>query len=1442
MDHASESVTSPSNKDSGALGMWSRLRRGARALVTSLPGIAGLLLLTTGLVTNYEASVPLTPFDTPGWFEVRETNGFLRLGTGPVGNELVAFDDDHLCSVGKRGIWWSDSGGRTWHRGTANQDLTTAKALTSASGWAWLAVSEEVWCSKDRGQSWQLMGQLPQDQGNKDPRLTGPISLIRFFNHSLGFTVAGSQPFASRDGGRSWATVNMPLEVFVKDIEFDGATNVHMLGASLLNRATTNRLAHFVSRDGGETWAPASRVDSGPLDPIDWNGLSDLAFGPGGIACAVGHIGVWMRPAANAPWQEVPQSPAHGALQATAITANGDIVVSGSSALGVQKAGSTEWQYIRVPGHRASLSAGETRIWWTGQGPSNSTTLVWNDGVWRQQSGADAIRSIHRTSRDQGVAATGLGCLSTTDGGRTWLAAPTPRWIEDVRQRGTQLWAAGFDMLRRPPGGEWELVVDSQIPRAGLSGYPTAAPLQSLRFWPDGRAIMAGPVLLQYDPQLTEPLSRLTWHSDQDPSARVRLFPPEHGVAVGRASATTTDRGQSWLNTSSRFEEAVRLTTGQWIAIRGTSVHTGSLADGQWRDVLPTKMTRPSMSFVDDREGWVVGASNSDGLPLVHTQDGGQSWQASNIPGAFATRPNLAFLDSNNGWVTAFPGGILRTEDNGQTWVAPEYSMQSPVAVLWLMLASALGLGWALWHGSRRSNAASADAQGALTAVGVSDAAVTRPEQDLLDRSRLAKSLSLFLRNRGTSPPLTLAITGSWGTGKSSVMHLLEHDLRKARFNPIWFNAWHHETESEFYGALLEAIRRQGMPPWFSASGLVARMRLLYLRMQRLLLGTIAVAGAVLLLLQATYGLPRLCAEAQTAWHAAQQPPPIVTPEDFVSILTATPSTQRAAEEAVLRSVAGEHFLGKESFASRLIEANEHKDSENVARQLADRIHAMPPKTEPNGNAWQEFARWFSRLVHSQPGTFGAGGIGLLLLALLPLLRSVTTFGSGAGRWVGWLSRRLRTVALHSDPGIRHQLTRSLDEVCTALQTRPLVVFVDDLDRCSPERQLQMLEILNFLSTGRRRGFFVLGAALDVVIPSIATQIAPAVKERTERLLVESPEAFEEKLRVARLAHARMYLEKMIAVEVHVDAGPQPGLERLMEEEPARPPSPSKEPVLSRLQRPLDRMLLPVLFLMGMSLLAYDVITGPQSSSVKPANTVSTSPAAPGSAATAAATAPNPSATNPSNAATNGSTADTPMESPVPDELLAQGRLLAAPHLLSELWILFAALVASCVGMVLWLFNKLEVKDTPVFRKSLVAWARVLGTHTTTPRHIKRIANQLRLLSVRARLRGHDDERVSVEFVVLRALREFLKGHHWAEDALDRAGELFRGDLHGMSNAKIEQHVAFWLRGSQIEDPKLTTLLAEALIKHRDEGLPHPDLSQTTRDLYANLTRGIVLR
>ncbi len=230
--------------------------------------------------------------------------------------------------------------------------------------------------------------------------------------------------------------------------------------------------------------------------------------------------------------------------------------------------------------------------------------------------------------------------------------------------------------------------------------------------------------------------------------------------------------------------------------------------------------------FADEKHGWVAG---DDGL-LLYTEDGpGQHWKVLHEGGGYQLTD--VYVQSGLGWaVGETPDGhrVVLASDKpaeAQSWrelphyVAPWWFF---LGVPGFVLAGFLNV-WA-WRLELPRPEAS------ITGAGISDLPLTWRDPDARVLRPLARGLSRFLRNVNTEPPLTIAITGRWGSGKSSLMNLLQEDLRQFGARPVWFNAWHHREEEHLLVALFAAVRRHGPPGWWLDRGLAFRLRLLWLR------------------------------------------------------------------------------------------------------------------------------------------------------------------------------------------------------------------------------------------------------------------------------------------------------------------------------------------------------------------------------------------------------------------------------------------------------------------------------------------------------------------------------------------------------------------------------------------------------------------------------------
>src|SRR5690242_3026760 len=73
-------------------------------------------------------------------------------------------------------------------------------------------------------------------------------------------------------------------------------------------------------------------------------------------------------------------------------------------------------------------------------------------------------------------------------------------------------------------------------------------------------------------------------------------------------------------------------------------------------------------------------------------------------------------------------------------------------------------------------------------------------EKDALDFTPYVETLVDVCKSAST--PLTVGVFGTWGSGKTSLMRMVEKCLPKT-FAISWFNAWKYEKEATIWRVLL---------------------------------------------------------------------------------------------------------------------------------------------------------------------------------------------------------------------------------------------------------------------------------------------------------------------------------------------------------------------------------------------------------------------------------------------------------------------------------------------------------------------------------------------------------------------------------------------------------------------------------------------------------------
>ena len=90
--------------------------------------------------------------------------------------------------------------------------------------------------------------------------------------------------------------------------------------------------------------------------------------------------------------------------------------------------------------------------------------------------------------------------------------------------------------------------------------------------------------------------------------------------------------------------------------------------------------------------------------------------------------------------------------------------------------------------------------------------------EDLLDFKTYQEIISNILQDPDTSTPLAIGLFGTWGSGKTSLMRMLQDSVERNHlpYTTVWFNAWKYNREEVLWRALilrvLDALRTSKLP------------------------------------------------------------------------------------------------------------------------------------------------------------------------------------------------------------------------------------------------------------------------------------------------------------------------------------------------------------------------------------------------------------------------------------------------------------------------------------------------------------------------------------------------------------------------------------------------------------------------------------------------------
>ncbi len=882
--------------------------------------------------------------------------------------------------------------------------------------------------------------------GNGGANWQVQMSATKSLFRSVAFSADGQRAWAVGDRGTILATSNGGINW---QAQTSGTTSwlesVTLSADGQRGWAVGEDGTVLATRDGGATWlAQTSGTKSSLLSvALSADGQRGWVVGTGGTILATRDGGAtWQAQTSGitSRLQSVASSP--DGQRGWAVGQDGTMLATrdGGATWQAQTSGTKSWL------QSVALSADGQRGWAVGD---DGTMLATRDGgaTWQARtSGTKSwLQSVAQSADGQRSWAVGNEgtILATRDGGATWQAqtSGTKSWLYSVAlsadgQLGWAVGDGGTILATRDGGGTWQ---------AQTSG--TKSWLWSVALSADGQRGRAvgngGTILATRD-------GGATWQAQTGGTKSLLLsvalsVDGQRGWAVGDDGTVlaTRDGGVTWQaqtsGTKSGLYSVALSADGQrgWVAGREGTILATRDGGATWQvQTSGAKSALRSIAFATDgQRGWAVGNEGT----ILATRNGGDTWQAQKNGTKSWTKSQLQSVafstDGQRGASAGYDGTILSTRDGGEHWEPASYRRYPApwfYAASILLLAGAAALCYRNLRNLRPERQVHS-----IVDKGESDEPISRIDQDRLGFGPLALGLAGYLRNAATLPPLTVAISAPWGRGKSSVMRMLETEMAKVGVKSVWFNAWHHQKEKVMLAALLQSIRERALPFWLSFDGVRFRIRLLWLRLRA----------------HTWLALIGFCALLLPVWHLAYAAREWITNK---------PETGRGWVEYLADSLA--HFW----------DAGNGVANKQLFDKLAD-------------GKLTEFAAGLTAAILGKPEVL-LDGLGMVLLAgvlFVLFAYGLRAFPDSPAVLLASLANKSNQGDIEAQTGYRQRFKMHFADVCEALRPRTMLIFIDDLDRCEPDKTAEMLEAVNYL-VNSGRCFIVLGMARNVVEAQLA--------------------------------------------------------------------------------------------------------------------------------------------------------------------------------------------------------------------------------------------------------------------------------------------------------------------------------------------------------------------
>ena len=792
-------------------------------------------------------------------------------------------------------------------------------------------------------------------------KTTVRLQAVQFVDSKTGWVVGDNRTILkSTNGGESWDFQNHDTYASFSDLHFINSQIGFVVGDFKTILKTTN---------GGMNWEVKNSGDDTQLNAI--------AFADTNTGIAVGRDGTILKTRDGGETWSTKTDDTNGWHTAIDFsdTKTAVAVGRGGTLLKTRDAGETWTTKTRgTTNYLSAIAFSDSRTGIAvGYGGTILKTLDGGESWTTKTRGTDKLLSAIAFSDNKIGVAVGSGgtLLKTSDGGKRWTikTSGTDKRLTAITFSDTNTGVAvGYDgtILKTLDDGEnWATKT-----RGSKGWHIIAVAFSDTK---TGVAVGRGGTILKTRDS-GESWTNKTSNTNKLLSA-IAFSDTNTGVAVGSAGTIlkTHDSGETWTKktrgTNEWLTAVIFSDTKIGVAVggSGTILKTRDGGESWTTKTSGTNKRLFALAFSDTQTGVAVG----EGGTILKTRDAGESW-AAKISDTNEDLIGIAYSDTYTGIAVGSAGTILKTTDAGETWSPPKYRRYP---ALWYWAVCIFFLLFALGISIRRPGEQQATTE-TVADILASDRPIQPGDPDPLNFGAIARGLSRFMRNPGTEPPLTVAITGAWGSGKSSLMNLLYYDLKQYGFTPVWFNAWHHQKGEQLLASLYANIRSQAVPGWFNFSGitpvgLLFRLNLFFRRSSKhRLLTSLLIA------------LP-IAAFTHLIVHPAH-----LNDFDLDAMLKTTTDTHR--NNLILALLSG-----------------------------------LPP--------------------------------------LAALMHSLRAFGVNPTRLIA-LGSGEKGKSAHIDPSARQHFANEFKEVTECLELGRMVIFIDDLDRCSKENVVDILESINFLS------------------------------------------------------------------------------------------------------------------------------------------------------------------------------------------------------------------------------------------------------------------------------------------------------------------------------------------------------------------------------------------